>query len=97
MAVGAVDEPPKILQADAPKYPEVAERRRQEAVVRLRAVIDARGRVTAVETSCDACAPEFLAATRAAVLKWRFAPARLHGVAVAVRFEQDIEFTLPDL
>lgn len=96
LAAGAVDEPPRILHANAPLYPERAERRREETVVRLRAVVDATGLVTAVDVRCDACDSAFLDATRAAVRSWRFAPARLHGRAVAVRFAQDIEFALPD-
>jgi TonB family protein len=96
LALGAVDEPPRIVRADAPAYPDRAERRREEATVRLHAVIDAEGHVTAVEVQCDGCDPAFLESTRTAVQSWRFVPARLRGRSVAVRFQQDIEFTLPD-
>lgn len=96
LALGAVDEPPRVVRADAPAYPDRAERHREEATVHLNAVIDSEGRVTAVEVRCDGCDPLFLEATRTAVQAWRFVPARLRGRTVAVRFQQDIEFTLPD-
>ncbi len=94
--MGTVDDLPQVERAQAPIYPERAERLHLQTVVHLRAVIRASGDVEAIQVSCAGCDPQFLEATQSAVSHWHFRPARLRGQTVAVRLEQEIEFTLPE-
>ena len=65
-----------------PPYPQSKLRNEEEATLRLRLSIDARGRVTAVEP-VGAADPEFLAAARRHILRsWRYKPATEDGIAV---------------
>lgn len=83
-------------QADLrPPYPESKIAREEEASLKLRLSIDARGRVTAVEPVGRAD-PAFLsAARRHLIAKWRYKPATVDGQPVAsstvitLRFELD--------
>ena len=76
---------PKLATAaDAlkPPYPNDRLRLEQEATLKLRLTIDARGRVVAVDP-VGAADPSFLAAARRHILKvWRYKPAMEDGVAV---------------
>lgn len=78
-----------------PPYPAQKLRMEEEAALRLRLTIDARGRVTAVEPVASAD-PAFLAAARRHIIaNWRYQPATEDGKAVAsstvvtLRFELD--------
>ena len=65
-----------------PPYPLDMRRAEQEATLKLRLTIDARGRVTAVEP-VGAANPSFLEAARKHILRsWRYKPATEDGVAV---------------
>ncbi len=78
-----------------PPYPEAKRRQEEEATLKLRLSIDARGRVVAVDPVGKAD-PAFLAAARRHILKaWRYTPALEGDQAIAsstivtLRFELD--------
>lgn len=79
-----------------PPYPDSKRRSEEEAVLRLRLAIDARGRVTAVEP-VGAADPDFLAAARGHLLRyWRYRPATEDGKPVASSMVITLRFELED-
>ena len=77
-----------------PPYPQSKLRAEEEAVLRLRLAIDARGRVTAVEAVGPAD-PVFLAAARRHLIAhWRYRPATEDGRPVATSTEITLRFQL---
>jgi protein TonB len=79
-----------------PPYPESKRRSEEEAVLRLRLAIDARGRVTAVEPVGSAD-PAFLAAARSHLVRyWRYRPATEDGRAVATSLVITLRFQLEE-
>jgi protein TonB len=59
----------------SPTYPPALLAARVEGVVKLRVEVDAQGQVTGAEVFVSSGRPEFDAAARTAVLRWRFTPA----------------------
>ena len=105
---GTVIDPPKreIVKVAAvfrtpdsalrPPYPNDKLRLEEEATLRLRLNIDARGRVTAVEPVGQAD-PSFLEAARRHIIKaWRYKPATEDGVAVASSVVINLSFRLEE-
>lgn len=85
--------PPDLLR---PPYPESMRRTEEEATLRLRLSIDARGRVTAVEP-LGAADPAFLASARSHLVRhWRYRPATEDGKAVASSLVITLRFELED-
>jgi protein TonB len=79
-----------------PPYPNDKLRLEQEATLKLRLTIDARGRVTAVDPVGSAD-PSFLAAARRHILKsWRYKPATEDGVAVPTTMVINLSFRLEE-
>lgn len=79
-----------------PPYPVSKIRSEEEASLRLRLTIDARGRVTAVEPAA-AADPAFLEAARRHIVRaWRYAPATLDGEAVESTTVITLRFQLDD-
>jgi protein TonB len=79
-----------------PPYPIDKLRLEQEATLKLRLTIDARGRVTAVDPVGPAD-PSFLAAARRHILKiWRYKPAMEDGVAVPTSTVISLSFRLEE-
>ena len=79
-----------------PPYPEDKRRQEQEASLRLRLSIDARGRVIAVEP-VGPVDPSFLAAARKHLLAhWRYAPATEDGRAIASSTVITLRFELEE-
>ena len=77
-----------------PPYPQQKLRSEEEAALRLRLTIDARGRVTAVEPVA-AADPAFLAAARRHIIAhWRYQPATEDGRAVASSTVVTLRFQL---
>jgi protein TonB len=79
-----------------PPYPTDKLRLEQEATLKLRLTIDARGRVVAVDPVGPAD-PSFLAAARRHILKvWRYKPATENGVAVQTTTVINLSFRLEE-
>lgn len=79
-----------------PPYPEAMRRTEEEATLRLRLSIDARGRVTAVEPLGQAD-PAFVASARSHLIRyWRYRPATEDGKAVASTLVITLRFELED-
>jgi protein TonB len=79
-----------------PPYPASKLRLQEEATLRLRLSVDARGRVTAVEP-VGAADPEFLAAARRHIIRsWRYKPATEDGAGVASSIVITLRFQLED-
>lgn len=79
-----------------PPYPNDKLRAEEEAVLRLRLTIDARGRVTAVEP-LSAADPSFLEAARRHIIRaWRYKPATEDGVAVPTTTVINLSFRLEE-
>ena len=79
-----------------PPYPTSKIRLQEEATLRLRLSIDARGRVTSVEP-VGAADPEFLAAARRHIIRaWRYKPATEDGAGVASTIVITLRFQLED-
>jgi protein TonB len=79
-----------------PPYPNSKLRLEEEATLRLRLSIDARGRVVSVEP-VGATDPEFLAAARRHILRsWRYKPATEDGVGIASTTVITLTFRLED-
>jgi protein TonB len=79
-----------------PPYPQSKLRAEEEAVLRLRLSIDARGRVTGVE-AVGAADPVFLAAARRHLIAhWRYRPATEDGRPVATSTVITLRFELSD-
>jgi protein TonB len=79
-----------------PPYPTSKIRLQEEATLRLRLSIDARGRVTSVEP-VGAADPEFLAAARRHIIRsWRYKPATEDGAGVASTIVITLRFQLVD-
>jgi protein TonB len=79
-----------------PPYPEGKRQGEEEATLRLRLSIDARGRVTSVEPVGQAD-PEFLASARRHLVRhWRYQPATENGRPVATTLVITLRFQLED-
>jgi len=80
-----------------PPYPNDKLRDEQEATLRLRLTIDARGRVTSVDP-VGAADPSFLEAARRHIIRaWRYKPATEDGVAVTSSTVISLSFRLEDV
>ena len=79
-----------------PPYPTDKLRLEEEATLKLKLTIDARGRVTAVEP-VGAADPSFLAAARRHIIRaWRYKPATEDGRAVSTTLVVTLRFVLDD-
>lgn len=90
----AVAGPATPLKTDPPNYPAEAARRGTEGYVELEIVIDAAGKVTAVNVIKAEPARVFEREAVAAVRRWTFNPATEGGSAVESRVRRKIEFKL---
>jgi protein TonB len=79
-----------------PPYPLDKIRTEEEATLRLRLTIDARGRVTAVDAMGPADASFLEAARRHILRSWRYKPATEDGVAVPTSTVISLSFRLED-
>lgn len=80
-----------------PPYPNDKLRLQEEATLKLRLVIDARGRVTAVDP-VGAADPSFLEAARRHIIRaWRYKPATEDGIAVGSSTVITLSFRLEEV
>lgn len=80
-----------------PPYPNDKLRLEEEATLRLRLTIDARGRVTSVDP-VGAADPSFLEAARRHIVRaWRYKPATEDGVAVGTSTVITLSFRLEEV
>jgi protein TonB len=86
------DQPPRLLSIVQPVYPQRAFVEKIQGVVLLRILIDDRGRV--VEARVLESVPPLDAAAVAAVMQWRFQPARVHGRPVPTLANAPIRFRI---
>jgi TonB family protein len=82
----------KLVKMIRPEYPKVALMARINGTVRLKAIIDAKGRLT--ELKVVEGHPLLAAAAREAVEKWRYHPTFLNGEAVEVATDIIVNFRL---
>ena len=85
-------EPVQISRVQ-PTYPEEARKNRIQGVVKLSAVVDAKGNVTKVEP-IESPDPTLAAAAVDAVKKWTYKPATLKGKPVKVIMTVTVNFKL---
>lgn len=85
--------PPKALHLEPPHYTAAAMRARAQGVALLEFVVQADGRVGAIQVK-SAPHPDLAVAAVACVRQSRFAPAQKDGVAVAVVATIDVAFKL---
>ncbi len=91
-----VDVPPRPLVQIPPAYPPGARRSGVEGAVVLEFVVTESGLVEEVRVVESDPGTTFVTASKAAVARWRFEPARFRGDPVAVRVTIPLEFKLGD-
>lgn len=86
-----VDESPAPVRTTAPAYPPELKKEKMAGIVAVVVVIDETGNVMACEVS-KSSNEGFNQAAVEAVLKWKFAPAKLAGKAVKVKVTIPVRF-----
>ena len=89
---GDVEKPVK-LHAPAPAYPPEARKQHIQGQLVAKTVINTEGTVESVEI-VQSLGDDFDAAVREVLKEWRFEPARLKGVPVAVYYHLTFNFRL---
>lgn len=85
---------PRMVKKAAPAYPKDARRQRIQGTVLVEFLIDDEGRVAHAEVRESI--PALDAAALATIRKWRFAPGRIAGKAVATVAQAPVAFRLLD-
>ena len=91
------EEPPVLIKTVIPVYPEMARKAMVEGRLTLLIVVDEKGNVIEAEVVVASPPGIFEEAAIAAMLQWKFKPARQRGEAIRVRMGQTIEFKLKDI
>lgn len=89
-----VDKPPQLVLRVPPSYPAHAETNNIEGEVFVRILVGIRGRVERVVVLRSRPTGVFDAATREAVMRWRFRPAQFRGKPVRTWLRQRVAFKL---
>lgn len=93
--VAAVDEPPLRLAGPALRYPDMLRRAGIEGQVVLEFVIDSTGRVEPASLKViSASNRAFESPAREVIVRSRFRPGRVRGIAVRVLVQQSITFAI---
>ncbi len=87
---------PSALQQPRPFYPRIARQRGWQGVVVLRVAVDERGHPCEVGVQTSSGHPVLDEAALEAVRQWRFAPARLAGLAIASTVDVPVRFSLTE-
>lgn len=90
------DSPPRAIFTTEPTYPAHARRSGIEGYVDLVFRVTAEGKATDIRVQRSEPGDVFVAAAKAAVRRWRFAPATRNGRPVATRAKQRLTFQLTD-
>jgi TonB family protein len=90
--VGGDVKPAQLLKSVPPVYPAVAKAQRVAGDVKLDALIDASGSVTA--TKILSGSPLLHQAAAAAVKQWKYQPAMLNGEATSMHLTVTVHFRL---
>lgn len=87
---------PNKIRAPSPVYPELAKQASISCVVIIEAKIDTNGNIVdaTILRSCPVFEEQFNQAVMDVLPQWKFSPALLNGVPVAVRYTLTIKFTL---
>lgn len=85
---------PDYLKNPKPKYPPVAERRKQQGTVVLNVTVSASGRATKLSVKKSSGFELLDQAAITAVREWEFTPARIGSLAVESEIEVPWRFTL---
>lgn len=89
-----VDQLPRLIEYKEPSYPEEARAEEIEGDVLLKILIDRRGKVIMVKVLDNGGFYEFARVAMRAVKRWRFEPAKIMGIPVAVWCIQPVRFEL---
>ena len=89
-----VDQPPRVLRAFPPKYPDVAKQGKIEGMVVLRFVVATDGKAKEPEVVEAAPADVFETAALEAVALYKFEPAKMNGTPVNCIVKMPIIFEL---
>lgn len=87
-------QPPRVKHRVDAVYPESARKKQRHGVVILRVLVETSGQVKRFEVLHSA-GEDLDAAAIAAILRWRFYPARHHGKEVAAWIRVPFKFALP--
>jgi len=90
----AWEEAPELTRMVMPEYPEIARRAGVEGYVLVKIVVDERGDVIAAETVMADPPGIFEDQAIAAVMKWKYKPAKQRDMPIKVQIAQRVEFTL---
>jgi len=89
-----VDQLPRLIEYKEPSYPGEARAEEIEGNVLLKILIDRRGKVIMVKVLDNGGFYEFARVAMRAVKRWRFEPAKIMGIPVAVWCIQPVRFEL---
>lgn len=89
-----VDQLPMLMEYIKPDYPEEAITKGIEGVVVLKILIDQEGKVAMAKVLNNGGFYEFGSAASRAVKKWRYEPAKIMGMPVAVWCIQSVRFEI---
>ena len=88
--------PPRTVKGVPPRYPDRARRSKKNARVELSVVIQVDGKVGKAEVvSCTQAGEGFEDAAVDAVKQWKYEPAKLGGVPIAVIMTTVVSFVAP--
>jgi protein TonB len=92
ITVGGDAKPARLLSSIAPAYPQMARNQRVSGDVKIDALIDASGRVSAMKIISG---PALLhQAAQDAVRQWKYQPATLNGQPVPMHLTVTVQFKL---
>jgi len=86
----------QLISSFAPKYPQIAKRKKIELELLVHFIVDTNGYVKNIRFEQQNKASYFRRSIRAAMRKWRFEPAQINGKKVASKMSKIFSFNLAD-